>query len=208
MKTVKVYGALRKRLGGQLRFDFENVQNPAQAIKALIVNFPGLDKWLAESHEHGVAYKVTVGKEIVDEEDGSALFKPWTAKDVFKIVPVLTGAGRGWGRILGGAFLVAASIFAGPAVGGFLGLGGAGIIGATAAHAIGWIGVSLVLGGVSQMLSPTAPFGPSDPTQLESFTFSGITNTSRQDMCIPVCYGRVYTGAITLSFGLRAHPTA
>jgi predicted phage tail protein len=52
MKVVKVYGALRKYLG-QCRFQFE-ADTPAQAIKALCVNFPGLDKWLLDSEQNGV----------------------------------------------------------------------------------------------------------------------------------------------------------
>ena len=35
---------------------------PAQAIKALCVNFLGLDKWLIDSEQDGVAYRVRVGK--------------------------------------------------------------------------------------------------------------------------------------------------
>jgi predicted phage tail protein len=63
MKVVKVYGALRKRLG-QCRFQFE-ADTPAQAIKALCVNFPGLDKWLLDSEQDGVAYRVSIGKEKI-----------------------------------------------------------------------------------------------------------------------------------------------
>ena len=60
MKVVKVYGAL-KRLG-QCRFELKRA-TPAQAIKALCVNFPGLEKWLIDSEKDGVGYRVTVSKE-------------------------------------------------------------------------------------------------------------------------------------------------
>ena len=96
MKVVKVYGALKKRLGGIGRFEFE-AQNPAQAIKALCANFPGLEKWLIDSEQDGIGYKVTVGKEEVGEDNLATLAMPWSEKDVFKIVPVMTGSGRGFG---------------------------------------------------------------------------------------------------------------
>ena len=120
MKVVKVYGALRKRLG-QCRFEFD-VATPAQAIKALCVNFPGLDKWLIDSEQDGVAYRVAVSKEKATEENVAPLLMPFSDKEVFSITPVVAGAGRGVGSILVGAALIAVAI-ANPAVG--FGLGGA-----------------------------------------------------------------------------------
>ena len=190
MKTVKVYGQLRKFLGGRLRFDFDNIHTPAQAIKALCVNFPGLEKWLIDSKKNGIAYKVTVGEERVTEDNLSPLTHPWSKRDVLKIVPVITGAGRGFGQFLAGALLVGISLFV-PGV----------------AAAVGWMGASLMLGGVAQMLSPSPPVGPKDPNRLQSFSFSGIVNTSKQGMAVPVAYGRAYSGSITLSAGLDSHPT-
>ena len=45
MKVVKVYGALKKQLGGQGTFELD-VNTPAEAIKALTANFKGLAKWM------------------------------------------------------------------------------------------------------------------------------------------------------------------
>jgi predicted phage tail protein len=210
MKVVKVYGALREQLG-QGQFEFV-ADTPVQALKALLVNFPGLEKWLLDSEERGVAYRVTVGKQAVHDEDASGLFLPWSEQEVFSITPVLMGAGRGTGQILAGVGLVAAAIILGPAAGGFLGLGaglaggGAGIIGGVAATAIGAIGASLILGGVSQMISPT-PKPPglteqNEATRLESNSFSGIVNTSRQGVPVPIAYGRVFVGGAVISAGL------
>ena len=60
MKVVKVYGALKERLG-QGTFEF-NVETPAQAIRALCANFIGLEKWFIDNDQNGIAYKVLVGK--------------------------------------------------------------------------------------------------------------------------------------------------
>lgn len=209
MKVVKVYGALRKRLG-QCRFEFE-AATPAQAIKALCVNFPGLEKWLIDSEKDGVGYRVAVSKEKITEQDVSPLFMPFSDKEVFSITPVIAGAGGGGGRILAGVGLIAAAVFLGPS----LAIGGAGFMGATigtgliggfAAQAIGAIGLSLVLGGIAQVISPQPDFsamesGP-EAAQLESFTFSNVVNTSRQGLPVPIAYGRVFTGSAVLSSGL------
>jgi predicted phage tail protein len=207
MKVVKVYGALRKRLG-QCRFEFE-VDTPAQAIKALCVNFPGLDKWLIDSEQTGMGFRVTVGKERITQEDASVAVLPWSEQDVFSIAPVLAGAGQGFGQVLAGIGLVALAIVAGPAGAGFLGLGAGFISGATASAvsvALGGIGASLILGGVAQMLSPQPDISAlqrgKEAARLESFSFSGIVNTSQQGMPVPIVYGRAFVGSAVLSSGL------
>jgi predicted phage tail protein len=205
MKVVKVYGALRKRLG-QCRFQFE-ADTPAQAIKALCANFPGLDKWLIDSEQDGVGYRVTIGKERIGEAEAGALLLPWSERDVFSITPVIAGAGQGAGQILAGIGLVALALinpFGAATIGTF---GLTAPIAITALlPAVGAIGASLVLGGVAQMLSPTPTFSGlergKEAARLESFTFSGITNTVQQGMPVPICYGRCYIGSAVISSGL------
>ena len=124
MKVVKVYGALRELLG-QCRFELD-VVTPGQAIKALCVNFPQLERWLMDSEKDGVAYRVTVGKQKATEEDVSPLLLPFSEREVFSITPVIAGAGRGVGQVLVGVALIAAAVVVAPmaaAGAGFLGLG-------------------------------------------------------------------------------------
>jgi len=212
MKVVKVYGALRKYLG-QCRFQFE-ADTPAQAIKALCVNFPGLDKWLLDSEQDGVSYRVSIGKEKVTADDLSPLAMPWSERQVFSITPVIAGAGRTGAMIGIGIGLIAFAVLtagAGAAVFGIAGAGG-GIfagsftLGIVAANAIGAIGVSLVLGGVAQLISPQQTYSSAergkDAARFESFTFSGITNTVQQGLPVPICYGRAYIGSAVISSGL------
>ena len=194
MKVVKVYGALRKKLG-QCRFEFD-VATPAQAIKALCVNFPGLDKWLIDSEKDGVGYRVAVSKEKITQQDMSSLFMPFSEKEVFSITPVIAGAGRGVGSILLGVGLIAASIFI-P--------GSAVILGTTFGKislGIGLFGGSLVLQGIAQAISPQPGVPEFDESpQLESFSFSNVVNTSRQGLPVPIAYGRVFVGSAIISSG-------
>ena len=172
MKVVKVYGALRKRLG-QCRFEFE-VDTPAQAIKALCVNFPGLDKWLIDSEQTGMGFRVTVGKERITQEDASVAVLPWSERDVFSIAPVVAGAGQGVGQIFAGIGLVALAFLTGGATIGLLGLAAPIAV----STVLGSIGASLILGGVAQMLSPQPDISAlqrgKEAARLESFSFSGI----------------------------------
>ena len=204
MKVVKVYGALRKRLG-QCRFEFD-VATPAQAVKALCVNFPGLDKWLIDSENDGVGYRVTVSKEKVTEENFASLLMPFSDQEVFSITPVVAGAGRGFGRILAGIALVATAI---ATQGGSLAFSGGVVTAKSAAFgaklaAFGAnVGVALTLQGIAQVISPQPPSTALDEAvQLESFTFSNVVNTSRQGMPVPIAYGRVFVGSAVLSSGL------
>nr|BAR26961.1 putative phage-related protein tail component [uncultured Mediterranean phage uvMED] len=210
MKVVKVYGALRERLG-QCRFEL-NVATPAQAIKALCVNFPGLDKWLIDSEQDGVAYRVKVGKEEATPSDVSVLGLPWSEREVFSITPVVAGAGGGFGRVLFGALLIGAS-FAFPGAGlfgssafGVFGPLSAGTIGTltTVGTALSAVGAGLVLTGVSQIISPTPPSGLElkEANRIQNFSFSGITNTSQQGLAVPIAYGRLFVGSAVISSGL------
>jgi len=219
-REVRLYGPLAKFVG-QRKFLAE-VASAAEAVRMLLVNFPGLERHMADQH-----YKV-----IVDDIDAQLDEIHLPFSQTIKIVPVLGGAGGGTGKILAGVALVAAAIILGPAAGGFLGLGAGlggttgagaalslGLIGGTAATAIGAIGASLILGGVAQLLSPTpqlAQIGPAsmtpgagstttEGTELdpqESYSFSGIQNTSRQGTPCPVVYGETIVGSVVISAGI------
>ena len=190
MKVVKVYGALRKRLG-QCRFEFD-VNTPAQAIKALCVNFPGLEKWLIDSEKDGVGYRVAISKEKISEENVAPLLMPFSDREVFSITPVVAGAGRGTGQIIAGLALIAVSV-AVPAA----------ALGLKSMLGIGLFGGSLLLQGISQAISPQPDLDSTldESVQLESFTFSNVVNTSRQGMPCPIAYGRVFVGSAVLSSG-------
>ena len=213
-REVKVYGPLAKFVG-QRRFLAE-ISNAGEAVRMLLANFPGLDRHMADQH-----YRVIVDGYDADLEE---LHHP--ASQTIKIVPVLGGAGSGTGKILAGIALVAAAIVLGPATGGFMGLGmglaasggGMGIVGSTVAILAGTIGTSLVLGGVAQLLSPTPQIGSIGPassntfrpnstegTEMdpqESYSFSGIQNTSRMGLPVPVVYGETIVGSVVIYAGI------
>ena len=67
------------------------------------------------------------------------------------------------------------------------------------------VGASLVLGGISQMLSPvpTNTQGANSNTDpRKTYSFSGIQQTSRQGTPVPICYGLTLTGSVVISAGI------
>jgi predicted phage tail protein len=205
MKVVKVYGPLRKYLG-QCRFEFV-ADTPAQAMKALCVNFPGLAQWLVDREAEGMAFRVTRGRDKITNEAPEGLVLPWSEREVFSIAPVIVGAGRGVGRILAGVALIGLGFLAG---GGFFGAAFAKNLGLIAA--VKTVGVSLALGGVAELISPMPSMGGltsgKEAARLESFSFSGIVNTSKQGMAVPICYGRAFVGSAVISSGLDVDQVA
>ena len=213
MKVVKVYGKLRELLG-QCKFEL-NVSTPAQAFKALLINFPQLERFILDSEKDGVAYRMMVGRHHIGEDNFGDIALPFSEKEVFSIAPVIVGAGGGFGRIALGIGLIGASfLFPGAGLFGTSGLFGAGqaivgvsSVGVLQAAAVGTalsaVGAGLVLTGAAQLLSPT-PQSQSlkEQEQLESFTFSGIVNVSRQGIPVPVVLGRAYAGSVVISSGL------
>lgn len=202
LRKIKLYGELAKFIG-QKTLEAE-VNNAAQAIRFLVVNFPNLEKHMSDRH-----YKVILDDWELKEKE---LHYPSGTNDI-KIVPVVGGAGGNTGQILLGAALIGASfMFPGAGMFGTVGLGGSGVAGAGysgLAVAGGFltkvgtitsvIGASLVLNGISQMLTPveTIPEDNQDPRR--SFNFSGIQNTSKAGVAVPVIYGRTMTGSVVIS---------
>lgn len=206
MKVVKVYGPLRKYLG-QCRFEFV-ADTPAQAMKALCVNFPGLAQWLLDREAEGMAFRVTRGRDKITNEAPEGLVLPWSEREVFSIAPVIVGAGGPTGRIFAGIGLVALAFFTGGATIGLLGLAAPIAV----STVLGGIGASLILGGVASLISPQPTMGNltsgREAARLESFTFSGIVNTSKQGMAVPICYGRAFVGSAVISSGLDVDQVA
>lgn len=200
LRKIKLYGPLAKFIGKRV---FQaDVANVAEAVRFLVANFPAVEKHMADQH-----YRITVGEYDLTLDD---LHNPVGHQDI-RIVPVVAGAGGSTGQILLGIGLIAASFLL-PGAGLF---GTTSIFGVSAAQggaalaglgtAFSAIGASLVLGGVSQLLSPvptnTQGVG-SDTDPRKTYSFSGIQQTSRQGTPVPICYGLTLTGSVVISAGV------
>jgi len=196
LREIRVYGQLAKFLGR--RKFMAAVDSAAEAVRFLIANFPQVERHMCQEGRH---YRVLVGDHSVGMEE---LHGP-AGGHAIKIVPVIGGAGGGVGQIIAGVALVAAAIFI-PG----LGLGLAGSI----VTKVGLLGGALILGGISQALTPTPTLatsgtysGPQGTTNTEmdpqkSYSFSGIQNTSRAGTPLPLAFGEIICGSIVISAGI------
>ena len=106
--------------------------------------------------------------------------------------------------------MIGAAVFFAPAAGaaggaGFFGAAGSGLMTAGISKAVGWMGVSLLMGGIGQIISPTPKMGferSREAAKLTNYSFSGITQTSQQGMPVPIVYGKCFIGSAVLSSGL------
>jgi predicted phage tail protein len=180
LREIRVYGRLAKFLGRRV-FRAE-VATAAEAMRFLLVNFPQLERHMIDQH-----YRVSVGGYDLSLEE---LHDP-AGQQQIKIVPVLAGAGAVV-RILAGVALLAI---------GFLVPG----IGALGVKILIGVGASLVLGGVAQLLTPVPqmPTGANtDQDPRKSYSFSGIQQTSRQGVPVPIVYGETLVGSVVISAGI------
>ena len=192
LRKIKLYGELAKFVGHK---EFEvKVDTVGKAVSFLIHNFPGIEAYMSPKY-----YQVKVGNYGVNEEE---IHHPVGKKDIH-FIPVISGAGRGLGKILLGAVLIGIAIASGGAgfgAGGALGFGST--TGSFSLAAMGGnIGIGLVLSGVSDMLFPLPEpqkFSSEEDPQL-SFSFSGVQNTSRAGTPVPIVYGEIITGSVVIS---------
>ena len=192
LRKLKLYGELAKFIGHK---EFEvQVHNLPQAISFLVNNFPEVEKYMTPK-----LYQVKIGNYEINEEE---LDYPIGQQDIH-IVPVITGAGGGFGRFLTGALLIGASfMFPGAGLFGTTGLFGAGVAGTGIGTLVGTglsaIGAGLVIGGIGEMLFPTEQPTFEDNPQI-SFNFSGTQNTARAGTPVPIVYGEIFTGSVVIS---------
>ena len=195
LRKIKLYGELAKFVG-QKTFEAE-VHNAAQAIRFLVVNFPQLEKHMADRY-----YKVVVDDWELEEKE---LHYPNGQEDI-KIIPLVGGAGgrRGLGRFIIGAVLIGAAIYTGGASLSFSGgvFSGTGFAAGAAAIA-GNVGIALALQGIAQMLTPVEAIPEREQDPRLSFNFSGIQNTSRAGVAVPVIYGTTMVGSVVISAGIE-----
>ncbi len=190
LRKIKVYGKLRQLLG---KSTFEaDLNNVGQAFSFLINNFPQINEHIQNSR-----YKVYSGDKLITEET-----LVMSGCDDVKIIPVATGS-----KFLAGAALlgVGSGAVLGGATAGFF----ATTIGGVVASGLTAMGTSMLIDGVTSMLSPQPQgFTPSgmdatDPSSLASnYSFSGITNISKSGVPINLIYGETIVGSCTVSNGI------
>ena len=188
LRTIKVYGSLRKFLG---KSTFEAaVSSPQQAYNFLKANFTDIEKHMSKQ-----VYKIKMGGQVVNQE-----FLSMKGQGDIHIIPVAVGAGFIKNLVKGAVNVVkdAVNFVAENA----LTLGLSYITGG-----LYGLAVTAATGLASELLAPEQPttnssaVGDIDPSIRGSYSFSGIQNVSNSGVPIPIIYGLVYSGSIIVSAG-------
>lgn len=177
LRKVKLYGKLRK-FGNEF---YLAVKTPAEAIKALCVQLPGFEKFLADSKKNNLEYAVFNGKKNIGEEE-----LQFDGTGDIRIAPIISGSKRnGLFQTILGAVLVVVSFIPGF-------------------QALMAPGIALLAGGIVQMLSPQ-PKGidSREPTENKSsYAFGNAVNTTAYGQPIPILAGTRICGGAIISAGI------
>ncbi|MRN38617.1 MULTISPECIES: tail assembly protein [Neisseria] len=192
MMTIYLHGNL-KQFGS--RFDL-HVADSAEAVRALCSQLQGFRKVLQGGH-----FKLRHGNQVIMPEGLEKTLREQGHKTLH-ITPVVMGAGgrsSGLLQVVIGAALVVAAFWTGG-----WSLTGLSTLGTIAAS----MGFSLILGGVSQMLTKTPSVGDvKDSKNLQSSAFSGLQNMAANGQPVPLIYGEVLVGSLVISQGITSYST-
>jgi len=191
LTTIRLYGALGARFG---RVHKLAVQTSAEAVKALCVNFDGLEDYLVNAKKNGMTFAVFRGKRNIGAQD----FKELGGDSDIRIAPVMEGSKKAgiFQTILGAVMVVAGIVMT-------------VISGGTAsplAASLMVSGVGMMAGGIYQMLSPQPKGlqGRDDPDNKPSYAFGGAVNTLAMGNPVALLYGEREIGGAIISAGIVA----
>lgn len=193
LTTVKLYGHLRK-FGKEFEL---NVRSPREALHALLTMVDGFREYVEQAEKKGVVFTVFNGRRNIGVDELEL-----GAKSEIRIATVTGGRKNGGGltAIVGAVILAVAIVASGGAAAAFAttGLlsGGAALIGA-----------SLMIGGVIQMITPTANIDTSDAGSSDnsaSYAFGGPVNTVAEGYPVPLPYGEREVGGAIISASIVA----
>ncbi|EPK0223753.1 tail assembly protein [Enterobacter hormaechei] len=191
LTTIRLYGALGARFG---RVHKLAVQTSAEAVKALCINFDGLEEYLMNAKKNGMTFAVFRGKRNIGVDD----FKALSGDTDIRIAPVMEGAKKAgiFQTILGAVMVVAGIVVSG------LSAGWAGPVGGAMISA----GIGMMAGGIYQMLSPQPKGlqGRDDPDNKPSYAFGGSVNTLAMGNPVALLYGVREIGGAIISAGIVA----
>lgn len=179
MTNVLLYGQLRQ-FGRSFRL---SVRTPAEAIKALCVQIPGLERFISSAKSRGIEFAVFRGTTPLGEKDMG-----FTGAGDIRIAPVITGSKRaGLLQTIIGAVLIAVSFIPGFQV-------------------LLAPGIALAAGGVIQMLSPQASGLKTSaaPENTPGYAFGSAKNTTASGNPVPLCIGERRWGGAIISAAIYA----
>jgi predicted phage tail protein len=161
---------------------------PARALQIINANEPKLLHWMRNNKDTYGFYRITA--EFEDgriENVGPEELRMERRVKSYRFSPEVNGSGA-LGEVFAGIGLIALAVFAPELLGAF-------------APMIFGMGVSMVLGGIINALSPQPKQGQpnTEDGSQGSYYFNGPVNTTEQGLPVPVVYGRALVGSQVIS---------
>ena len=200
MNKVILHGELGKEFGTEHNF---HINSPIEAIRALSANYSEFRPYLIEHSEPG--YRI-----VVEDEEFALEELAYPVNRPIHIVPVIAGAGGGFGKIvLGAALIVASGGLANIAAGALVGAGTGTVAGVSATAILGTVvpamsklGLAIALGGASQILFAPPKKSTNAVEANKNTGFDGPVNLTSQGVVVPVAYGQVMVGSVVIGGSL------
>lgn len=192
--VIKLSGSLAAKFG---RTHIRHLESGRtwEAFSALKHTLAGFEQFIQLQAKRGMRYAIFRNGENVSEKE----FELAGTREL-RIVPIVEGSKRaGLFQTIFGAVLFAAAVYMGPGGIGALFAEGAGVWGV-----VGTVGISMIAGGVFQMLSPQTLSTSSNEDSSTSYAFGGAVNTSAAGNIVPIGYGKRRVGGAIISAGIYA----
>lgn len=189
IRTIHLHGALGQRFGRRIQLA---VDSPAEAVRALCTLLGDF-----EGHVTSRYYQVFRGRrqDGVDLTPQDLHVRFADSETELHIVPRVAGAKRrGLGKLILGGLLIAAS---------FVIPGGWAIAGKAVSGIVAQAGVSMLLGGVSQMLAPQSGADYESRDQPRSALFGSAINVTTPGVPVPVVIGECEVGSVVVSAAIH-----
>lgn len=199
IKTMRLKGPMAKMFGQVHQF---HVSDLRELLRAMCSQVPGFKKYVSNAHLNGVRFAFFSGKDNIGLQE----FDMSSAATEFEMEPILEGSKRGGTLqiIIGAVAIVAAFFTAGTSLAAYGAAIGTTTAVGLATTALTSIGISMLLGGVVQMLTPQPKFnvGASSSTDNKpNYAFGAPVNTVAMGYPIPVLYGQREIGGAIISAG-------
>lgn len=184
MTSVVLDGALGKHFGRNWELC---IGSPAEALRIIDANKPGIFTWIKQNLAKYGRYKVLCqyhdGREEALDTDSFGFERK--LKSV-RFVPIIEGASAGARFVVGAVLAV-------------VGYGSMFMGGGPAGSAVGNMGIAMMMGSVIEMLTPRPTVDKNETVNKTSHYFNGPVNTTQQGVPVPLIYGRVLVGSHAIS---------
>ena len=196
MQRVLLEGELGNRFGREWNTSCDKL---IDIFKLIECQRDGFRPYMIECQENGIMFEIKRGNEYIQDESELLLS---VSDDDITVFPVPAGSKGNVGKLIMAALLIAGGWYVATYAMQFaLGVGGSTALWTTVGYGAMVIGTSMGLRTINEMLMP-------DPAQTEddSYLFNGPINNAEQGAAIPILYGEMIVGGVTINSSYTTIP--